>query len=1240
MADVLSFEEATKTQQKVLSFEDVTPKKESLQLEEGKPKIISFEDAISSEPVPKESNQVDINYLNEHPLFEKTNQFNLTQIPNFESIEGAAAFYGLPVDKIRPAIEQQDLVVPMTEVEANIDYSKKFVPNLELDPKYIRDGSINPFDDYKADFSISKKAFDQIWTGELGIDEVNLPANTPGRNFILGATDVLDGALRGLETLTYGGMAAVSDTITNLTGDKQKGKEMMDVLVTAFEGTLPLQINTIGTTAGFTKGQIKKYNQQGKQIIDDYVETTFKDSPKKESIKKDLQKKFEEGNLKAENVLDRTKKIVEQEANKPNSKISTLENSYDFSKFDKVDPDFKNKKPIKNLWQFSDNAILRNVDKFVLSPFRSRSRRTPKVQRSYENYQANVRALNNRAVLLSNKISSTIDDLVKKTPKDFKQKAKTKFLDDVQNYLSGKTKITTLPKSLRQTAAKTRELTDNLTQHLIKSGNLSDDLVKTLESNVGKYLRRSYEVFEKRGYKPQPKIIEEAKAYIKKEDPKLSDLEVEGLINNILRTDREKGALGIFETVPKQDRKLFIKRKDLAEPIRKLLGEVKDPTINIEKTISRMGNWLSSDKYFNSVKKDGMGTYLFEKPTGRYSEKINLGNYNALDGLYTSPGYANVLKNLDTGSMGSSIGSDLMRLFLKAKGTTQYLKTVYNHVTQIRNIQGMGIMLGFNGINPFTKTGWNAVQTVFNDIFKKGSFTSVDEAFKAKYQEYLELGLVRSSVKANEIKMMMKEGQGLQKMEDFLARLTDRAMKVKQFAKKTNTVIEDIYMGVDDIGKIIAYETELKTLRKAFPNKDINLLKRQASDIVTNTMPTYDKVPNAIKLLRRAPIGNFVSFPAEIIRNTYNSLARAAYEIKTPGLQARGSKRLAGNLVFGLLGAKGLETALRLGQDISEDTLKGIRRFVAPWSKNSNLFVLDKDDKGTVSVIDGSYTDAYDIIKRPINTVLNAVAEGKDAEKELLAITGDATTQAIRELLEPFISESILTKALLDIQRNIDSSTGARIYNPQSSEGEIAKAKFLHVIESYYPGGLEQGAKLIKAVTGEKGSYGQEYDLKTELVANLLGLRITTIDTKESLDFKTSDYRKDIGDSEYLFRQVANNQSPKSIDDYVNAYIDSEKARYRNFSELYMDIQAAIELGTNVGDIDNILKEKGFSKEDRDYVLSGYYKPYFPSDETLTRIYDSGNPYPEIELSMVYNKLTDIPLNDYTAFNNNLKGDK
>ena len=61
--------------------------------------------------------------------------------------------------------------------------------------------------------------------------------------------------------------------------------------------------------------------------------------------------------------------------------------------------------------------------------------------------------------------------------------------------------------------------------------------------------------------------------------------------------------------------------------------------------------------------------------------------------------------------------------------------------------------------------------------------------------------------------------------------------------------------------------------------------------------------------------------------------------------------------------------------DVSKEELDALRRFVPEWSKNSTLIPI-KDDDGELRYIDFSHSNAYDVIARPLRTVMNSIQEG------------------------------------------------------------------------------------------------------------------------------------------------------------------------------------------------------------------------------------------------------------------------
>ena len=182
------------------------------------------------------------------------------------------------------------------------------------------------------------------------------------------------------------------------------------------------------------------------------------------------------------------------------------------------------------------------------------------------------------------------------------------------------------------------------------------------------------------------------------------------------------------------------------------------------------------------------------------------------------------------------------------------------------------------------KKAWNALQSSW--------YCRKDNAF---YQELLELGVVNSNVQLKQIADLLEDvdfGGTLNKLNsDFgLSRFLKGLKKIKRGA-------EDYYTAEDDFWKIFTFLGEKSRLSKAYENAGLRLgqefidpngakqifndqyLKRAAADLVKNNVPNYAFVSDFIKGLRQLPVGNFVAFPAEIIRTSANIVETALKEI-------------------------------------------------------------------------------------------------------------------------------------------------------------------------------------------------------------------------------------------------------------------------------------------------------------------------------------------------------------------------
>ena len=101
----------------------------------------------------------------------------------------------------------------------------------------------------------------------------------------------------------------------------------------------------------------------------------------------------------------------------------------------------------------------------------------------------------------------------------------------------------------------------------------------------------------------------------------------------------------------------------------------------------------------------------------------------------------------------------------------------------------------------------------------------------------------------------------------------------------------DLYQGGDDIWKIYNFDFERSKVINMFggdvaaaddyaKSLGFKSLNEYSADIVKNTIPNYERVPQFIQDLRRLPLGNFIAFPAEIVRTSLNTVQRGIDEFQ------------------------------------------------------------------------------------------------------------------------------------------------------------------------------------------------------------------------------------------------------------------------------------------------------------------------------------------------------------------------
>jgi len=589
-----------------------------------------------------------------------------------------------------------------------------------------------------------------------------------------------------------------------------------------------------------------------------------------------------------------------------------------------------------------------------------------------------------------------------------------------------------------------------------------------------------------------------------------------------------------------------------------------------------------------------------------------------LNPWFATPGMADALKQtgMEVAEKGM-IGQLYHSLLLYPKATSQIAKTILSPVTHARNFFSAGAFAAANGIVPFAdkaaiKQAYQALQTPL-----KG--TGIQNKL---YDELLELGVVNTNVRLGDVTRLLQDV----KFGESMNANKGLAMLMRPLSK-LKSIGQDLYTAEDDFWKIYSWAAEKSRMEKAFRkvgmNKDsgqyfknaagesIELtddwLKKEAADIVKNNIPNYDFVPEFIKGLRKFPLGNFVSFPAEIVRTGTNIVERAlrdiSYTIKLPNgqivkpFQGIGYTRLFGFTTTVAAVPYATSEMFKVLYDVTDEEQAAIRRYVAKWSKNSTILPIKDPETGDFKYIDFSHANAYDTLIRPLQAVVNAVADGRTDNDGIMDDFMKGTFTAMSEFAEPFITESIWTEAALDIlARKGVTRDGFQVYNEKDTPGNISKKIMAHLIKAQMPFSAPQLKRLFRTMEpvtvkmgGKYDEYGQTYEFGDEALG-LFGFRAVQINPGRTMRYKVADYKSGVRKSGSLFTRVTLKGGPIEPREIVDAYINANRSLFQVKKDLRLDMNAARLLGISDEKFEESLD--GVSQVEQDAVDDGEFRPY------------------------------------------------
>lgn len=726
-----------------------------------------------------------------------------------------------------------------------------------------------------------------------------------------------------------------------------------------------------------------------------------------------------------------------------------------------------------------------------------------------------------------------------------------------------------LPHEVRQHAASARRFLDDLSREAITRGIVSDEMADTFRSNLGKWLRRSYKVFDEsfdwnEATIPQ-EIVANAKEYLIREQdltPDQADAAIQRMTN---RDDGQAILSGGKNYAAGKDITSLIRRKELAPEIVALLGEIRDPFFNIEKSAGVLGQFIASHEAQQKLIKIGLESGLFSKTEdGRHPHRVvsgDGGRFDVLAGekLFAQKEVAELFARPVATSMISGAAQAVGTAFKTLSGISKATKVVFSPDSWPTQYIGALIMEAANGrislagktINGEKFNVLSPLGVAFTDTRIGGWAISKNKAKNRDLRnEMLKRGVLDQSIIGKDFSETMRGGMAEAMRQAGLARGS-------QAVQKVSDTMAEIFMGGDNAGKVNAFIFESAVIRKAHPSWTDDAVFDLAAEVVKATTPTYSQIPKGLRELSQLglPLQSFFSFSYEVFRNTTNSYRMGVKELRSENatMRKRGALRLASmSAVMTASSASVIGGLSKILSGVSDEEDEGFRKYYGfPWDTDSILLYTNFED-GEISFTASNYL-------LPQSILLSAVQSFREGESIAESVEGMFAT-----LVNEFFAEGVLVTPILDVLRN-KTSSGRPVYNEELPPSEQVELSAKHIFDKgLNPGVIKKIERIYKAATGETGDFGRSFSLKEE-GARLLGIRSFTIDVTERAPRIMSKFAARLNQATSIKKDSGKRHGEALPEDVERseASVEEIKAEFAEFVEVTRDLMVGREIKGN-----------------------------------------------------------------------------
>jgi hypothetical protein len=865
----------------------------------------------------------------------------------------------------------------------------------------------------------------------------------------------------------------------------------------------------------------------------------------------------------------------------------------------------------------------------------------------------------------------------------------------VISYLKNQINLSKIPKEMRESAEglkKIFEPTKSKWLSMLKDGEFKDTLLPILSS----YMRKSMAITTNSLHNPPKEVVQEAIQAMLKIINKDKGMRDEAIATFKSKGVSDKEALNLFaeanvrnmlvdyktfagspiqylQRVSKNilnSDKVIVTGEELPKAFRKLLGEEKNAKSEILQTVVEMVTGLETKKMYDEIMEIGLKKGFLKQNKGRLDTQLQpVGNLpgmgmlkSKISEMYANPAMIQALRG-SQGLIDSLLKNRAYRALMQFKTGVQFGKTGLSFDTQMRNVVSTPMfVIGYGWIGG-KGTAEDAFKFIYDDITGAGKAFNT-QTFIERVRKGIKLGYLDESIEAQEMLAVIKK---LNENPTAIDKFMTGALNTKFMDRATQ-----FYQAGDNVWKEYAYVWNKNNLNNIFKGNLKELIKQE--ELVTgvkynpiskitsktktyddavdefsawyarNLMPTYSLVPEIVRDIRLLPIGSFISWPAEIIRLSGVAARTALREASSTNvaMQQNGLRKLMGmTLTLGAAGAV-MDKVFERYTGVDKDMITAFKRsFAYDYDRYSRFTAVKAMDKNTLTLINSSYADVWDYLKKPMRAFLSQIGE-KDTQVIDKSVA-KGIYEASQEILSPFLSQNLAIEPLVDVTpsplmgRDGKTPEGYSIYSDTDSWITKLGKSIKHIGRSSLPGTILQAKKYGDIIYNMYEGKGNPDDAWQKFVSTITGRKIQKFDLEKIMNQKAGNFASTIkGDltlSEGFYRSSDwETRGPRQI---KNEYEQIQKEAFVQQQKILQFVTDARTLGIEDYKIATALKRLKNDQLVGAIMYTNTFTPYTYYSSAFQKRYDTalrdseinGTPPPEFNYVFPITELEEVKVN-------------